>query len=185
MQPGGRLMDDKSLTELALKAGFHHTARLRTKTMRFLPEIREMCKANRCGCYGKSWVCPPACGSLEELETRIRRYRDGILVQYVGKVEDPFDLPSMKAAERLHKSCFEKLAVLLREQYPDLLALGAGTCTVCPECSYPAFPCRCPDRAFVSMEAAGLWVSEVCERSGLSYHYGDGSIAYTGCFLIE
>lgn len=177
---------DASLAEkLAFRCGFQHAAPLDARALRFLPAVRAMCGANRCGKYGTCWTCPPACGSLAEMEARARRYRAGLLVQAEGRLEDPFDLPGMRRTERRFKRAFEKLCGLLREQSPGLLPLGAGGCTVCRVCAYPSAPCRFPGRAFVSMEAAGLDVAEVCGTCGLRYNYGPGSIAFTGCFLFD
>jgi len=30
-----------------------------------------------------------------------------------------------------------------------------------------------------------MLVSEVCQKNGLKYYYGPGTIAYTSCFLLE
>jgi hypothetical protein len=35
------------------------------------------------------------------------------------------------------------------------------------------------------MEACGLWVSELCRRSGLDYNYGTNTITYTACILAD
>ncbi|MDR0628659.1 MAG: DUF2284 domain-containing protein [Treponema sp.] len=35
--------------------------------------MRDVCAVNKCMAYGTNWSCPPACGTLEECEARIRR----------------------------------------------------------------------------------------------------------------
>ncbi len=67
----------------------------------------------------------------------------------------------------------------------DALVLSAGTCTICPECTYPENPCRYPDKQMVSVEAAGIVVTELCQLAGLPYYYGSDKIAYIGCVLVE
>ncbi|MDR3644321.1 MAG: DUF2284 domain-containing protein [Clostridia bacterium] len=178
-------MDINALIEEALDSGFNHAAELRAETLRFLPEVREMCSADRCHSYNKNWVCPPACGTLEECSARASGFSHGIIVQSECELEDSFDFETMQALERRHQKNFEKLASRLRERYPGLLALGAGGCTFCEKCTYPDAPCRFPDRAISSMEANGLWVSEVCERNRIPYNYGPNHMAYTSCILIE
>ena len=64
------------------------------------------------------------------------------------------------------------------------MTLSAGTCTLCKECTYPDAPCRFPDKRLVSMEAAGLVVSEVCTQAGIDYNHGPQTIAYSGCVLF-
>ena len=68
---------------------------------------------------------------------------------------------------------------------PDLLAIGAGACTKCKECTYPDAPCRFPKEAFASMEAYGMLVVQVCKDNHMKYYYGPETIAYTSCFLLE
>ncbi len=67
---------------------------------------------------------------------------------------------------------------------PDALPLSVGTCTLCPSCSCPDAPCRYPERAFNSMEAAGLLVSDVCSAARIPYYHGKGTIAYVSCVLV-
>ena len=74
---------------------------------------------------------------------------------------------------------------LLRRDYPELMAIGAGTCTRCKQCSYPDAPCRFPNLMTSSMEALGMLVLEVCKNNDLTYYYGPNTIAYTSCFLLK
>lgn len=57
--------------------------------------------------------------------------------------------------------------------------------TICSQCTYPDSPSRFPDKAIPSMEAYGLLVSKVCEKSGLPYYYGPKTLTYTSCVLID
>jgi predicted metal-binding protein len=173
------------LMEAAMEAGFTHAAPLKTETLRFLPEVREMCNADRCHTYNTNWMCPPACGTLEECASRAASFKEGIIVQSVGDVEDSFDIEGMQRIGEEHKKRFQDLAAALKAAYPRVLALGAGGCTLCASCAYPDAPCRFPDKALSSMEANGLWVSDVCEKNGLPYNYGPNKIAYTSCVLVN
>lgn len=179
------MQDIEKLIELGKQAGFSHVAPLDCGTIRLLPEVREMCEKNTCGMYGKNWCCPPGCGDLESCEKRIRQYTEGILVQTVGELEDELDGEGMMEAEQAHKEHFTRLEKELRELYPDLLPIGAGTCTRCKSCTYPDAPCRFPDKSFASMEAYGMLVTQICQDNNLSYYYGPNTIAYTSCFLLK
>lgn len=174
----------EQLLNLALEYGFTHAAPLDPGTLSFLPEVREMCRADRCNIYGKCWTCPPACGTLEECRERAAGYRRGFLVQTVGKLDDDFDYENMQETMEKHQSAFMCLADKLREEYPDMLPLGAGGCKICAACTYPDAPCRFPEKAHSSMEAYGLWVSDVCTKNNLPYNHGKLTIAYTSCFLL-
>ena len=170
---------------LAKQLGFSQIAPLNMEALQPSQEIRAMCAADRCGRYAKSWSCPPACGSLETLGSRLKCYSNGLLVQTTGSMADEFDLEAIRNTEKLHKSQFDTLARQTRLLFPDCLPMASGSCTRCRTCTYPGRPCRYPGRVYPSMEAYGLWVSEVCRRSGLPYYYGPKTITYTACILLD
>ncbi len=179
------MADMEHLKALAAGAGFTYAGPLDVSTIRLLDEVRDMCAANACGAYGHNWSCPPACGPIDALRRVISQYYIGLLVQTVGELEDEFDGEGMMETEADHKRHFDTLHGRLLQEWPNLLALGAGTCRRCAECTYPDAPCRFPDRRVSSMEAFGMLVSEVCKANGIRYYYGRGTIAYTSCFLLE
>lgn len=170
---------------LARSCGFNTVEPLDTSTLKFLPEVRAMCAADRCQSYGKSWACPPACGELEYWAERSGRYTKGFIFQTVGEREDSYDFEAMMEVSALNGKNFEKLTDALSETGADFLALSAGTCTRCEKCSYPDAPCRFPEKLYPSMEACGLFVSGVCSDNGVKYYYGDDKIAYTCCLLYN
>ena len=174
----------EELIRLALELGFSHAAPLDASKLRALPEVREMCASGRCRRYGKSWSCPPACGSIEETAARMRAYEGGVLVQTTARLEDDFDYETMRRAQEEHKKHFLDLARQARILHPGCLPLTAGSCTICRSCTYPDRPCRFPDKMLSSMEAYGLLVSEVCRDAGLLYYYGPGTLTYSSCILI-
>lgn len=178
-------MTYEALSSLAEKAGFSFWAPLDIHTISLKPEVRDMCAANTCGMYGKSWSCPPGCGTLTECAQIIGQYSHGILVQTCGEIEDGFDYESMMEIEKQHKDHCRHMHDQLRKQNISTLALGAGCCNICAECTYPDAPCRFPERMVSSIEAYGMLVLEVCRANGLPYYYGSDKMAYTSCFLLR
>lgn len=173
------------LIKEALDMGFSQAGELNVSALVFMPEVREMCAADKCHAYGKNWVCPPACGSIEEAAARAAEYTRGILVQTIGQLEDDFDYETMVETQKKHSENFCRLVARLRERYDDLLPMGAGGCRLCAACTYPDAPCRHPDQAMSSMEAYGLLVSRVCTESGIPYNNGPQTITYTSCYLYN
>jgi predicted metal-binding protein len=173
------------LAQEALDTGFSQAGELNVSALVFMPEIRQMCNANRCHQYGKNWRCPPGCGSIEEAAEYAAKYSYGILVQTIGNMEDDFDYETIEATSDKHTKNFFALVEKLKARYGDILPMGAGACMLCKTCTYPDAPCRFPDKAISSMEAYGLWVSKVCELSGLPYYYGNQTIAFTSCYLLK
>lgn len=174
-----------TLEKMGKEAGFTHVGPLDIKTLKLLPEVRQMCESNSCRMYGKNWSCPPGCGSLEACRDRISSYSIGILVQTMGQLEDEMDGEGMMEIEARHKENFLRMYDKLRAGGNDVLAIGAGCCTRCKSCTYPEEPCRFPDKSFASMEAYGMLVTEVCRENGMKYYYGPATIAYTSCFLFR
>lgn len=173
------------LDRLAQEIGFTHQAVVRRDALILYPEVREMCSADRCKNYGKSWSCPPACGSLEDMEKTLHDYSCGLLVQTTGQMNDHFDLQVIHAAEERHRKMFDTLVRQARILLPGCLPLGSGGCRRCHQCTYPNRPCRHPDKVYPSMEAVGLWVSDVCKHSGLEYYYGSDTLTYTAVILLK
>lgn len=177
------MLDFDALKKLALDCGFTNCGPLDVTTLEFMEDVRDMCKV--CNNYNHSWSCPPVSGTLEENREEVKRFTSGIIVQTVGDLEDSLDWEGMQAAGKQQSESFQKLWGELEKDYPDLLPMGTGGCTLCAKCTYPDEPCRFPDRMCRSMESCGLFVSKVCTDNNIPYNYGPNKIAYTGCFLLE
>lgn len=178
-------MTDQQLLELAEGCGFDHVGMLNVPALKFEPAVRDMCAADKCRSYGRSWVCPPYCGTLEEFAAKAAAYHRGIIVQSTGRMEDDYDVETMMDTEALQQERFQELTAKVREAYPGCMPLAAGTCQLCKPCACPDEPCRFPERAIPSMEASGLNVSKTCEDSGVSYYYGPRTITFTCCILTD
>ena len=176
--------DYEKITALAKECGFTHYAPLEVSTLEFMQEVRDMCNAEQCDKFNKSWSCPPVCAPLDELRERVKGYSGGLLVQTVGELEDSYDWEAIMDTGKRQKTSFAKMWDEMVKEFGDVFAMGTGACAKCEKCTYPDSPCRMPDRMEVSMEACGLLVNKVCTDNGLAYNYGPNKIAFTGCFLV-
>lgn len=167
----------------ALELGFTHAYILNPGVLTPREDVRAMCAADKCGAYGKNWTCPPHCGTLAECAERMRRYSRGILVQTVGKLDKDIDTRGFRRTEQQHLETFRQFCEAVRQEHPDALCLGTGGCRICGKCAWPD-PCRFPERAVSSMEACGLFVTEVCRGCGADYHHGPRTVTYTACVLF-
>jgi predicted metal-binding protein len=74
--------------------------------------------------------------------------------------------------------------ILVEEELPDTLLLGAGACRVCGACSYPIGEgCRFPDKAVGSVEAYGIDAKKLLEANGLRYVNGVNTVSYARFLL--
>jgi len=176
------------LEKLALDCGFTRTGRLDPASMKVRREVREACAADKCHAYGKSWSCPPACGSLEECEKRLAGYKRGLILQTTGNPEDSFDYETMTRIGEDHNGHLylfqEKLNSFFSGEKSWLL-LGSGRCKICGQCSYPKSACNYPEKMIVPVEAMGIVVSDLCGANNVQYYYGPGTLTYTGCVLFN
>ena len=178
-------IDYEAWKQVALECGFSHVGDLTTDTIDIYPKLREACAADKCNKYGKNWMCPPACGTIEECEAHLRKYTRGLIVQSTAELEDEFDWEGIEALAKRHAKIFDTYADKVREQFPNALILGDSACGRCETCTYPDAPCRFPERQSSSISAYGIFVSEVCKRNNILYSYGKGTMTYIGFILLE
>ena len=190
-------MKKENAIALAQEIGFTGRGIFAAKDLRFLKEVRDMCKADRCGKYNKTWTCPPACGTLAESRRKARQYDWGIVLQTTADMEDEFDGEAIEEAQETQRRRFEAYCARLREIFAEttpevqteageaFLPMGSGGCGQCEKCTYPDAPCRFPDKAFVSMEAYGLLVTDVCKSADTPYYYGKNTVTFTSCVLFQ
>lgn len=176
------MMKTQEITDLAMQKGASHAKIVDLTKMKLYPDLLEMCKMNSCGAYGTTWGCPPGCGNIDDLMAQIRAHESGIVFQYIGQLEDSFDIENMEKSGRIFSNLATALKVDLKEH--NCVVLGAGHCHECETCTYPDAPCRFPDRCTVPVEACGVNVSELCALAGLNYINGANTVTYTGLVLL-
>lgn len=177
--------EKESLLKDAAELGFSHAGFASVSTLKPMEEVRNMCAADKCHAYNKTWTCPPGCGTVEECGKRMQQYDWGLLVQTTAELEDSMDYEGMMEGEQKQRHNSREFLARLRESYPDVLALCAAGCDICKTCTFPDSPCRFPEKAVSAMEGYGLLVSQVCQDNDMKYYYGPNTVTYTGLFLIK
>ncbi len=176
----------RSLTvSIAKASGFDHAGYANIDDFSFLPEVRDMCSANRCGKYGTNWACPPGCGTLDEIRARVSEYDYAMILQATEKMEDDFDWDAIEKAQKRCDAALKTLVKQIRGMGKQYLAMGVGGCKKCTQCTYPDAPCRFPDELNQSMEACGLYVNGECEKAGLKYNYGRQTMTIIAMILVK
>jgi len=179
------VMDSDKALKMAKEVGFEVCAPLEPGKLEFLQAVRDMCAADKCRNFNKSWSCPPACGSLEHFRELCGKYTDGILVQTICRMTDEYDYESVDDVADKHNELFYEMVERLINEDNTAFAMGMGGCKRCESCTYPDDKCRFPEKLFPSMEACGLLVSDVCKANGVPYYYGPNTVAYVSCFLFD
>lgn len=178
-------MKDEAMIRLALECGAHAAAVLPAGQIVRSAEFREMCRSNRCGVYGRCYMCPPDVGEIEDLMHRLEDYDRGLLYQTVSPLEDSFDVEGMaRAREEMTALSQRLLDVLPPLTGSHALHLSCGGCGLCRECGrVSGEACRHPDRALASLESYGIDVYNTARNTPLHYVNGPDTVTYFGMVL--
>ncbi|MFI3312447.1 MAG: DUF2284 domain-containing protein [Eubacteriales bacterium] len=179
-------MEQHQITvQMALDAGFTNAGHLDLQQVAFRPEVRDMCADNLCHKYGTSWVCPPGCGSLEEVAAFIQSFDYGMLLQVTGTLQNSFDMVSIDAIQEKCRQNLKGFLANLRANGHQVRGMSTAHCELCETCTYPDAPCRFPDQKAPSLEACGMVVSDECTRAGIEYYYGPNTMTFTVAILVN
>ncbi|MBO5415002.1 MAG: DUF2284 domain-containing protein [Clostridia bacterium] len=176
----------KKMISAALELGLSGAEVISVDSIVTSAEFREACEANRCGVYGKCWMCPPDVGDIYELMECVRGYSHALLYQLISPLEDSYDIEGMTAARKAHSKIGRELYRALADELPQKsLHLSCGGCGVCKKCSkIDGEPCRFPNEATASLEAYGINVYETVKNTSLKYINGQNTVTYFGLILF-
>ena len=152
-----------------------------TDELEFSERIRTVCEVE-CPRYGKTWACPPAVGTLEACREKCLRYSSAFVFMFTYQLKNSFGFDGMMQGHRQFKAVCDRLYERLAQ--PFLLLSNEG-CIRCKTCTYPAEPCRFPDRLFPSLEGYGILVTELAKSAGLPYRTGPNTVSYFGLVCYD
>lgn len=183
----GKGVDGERLIGIARACGVDGAALVGREDIVLNAEFRGMCADNRCGMYGRCYMCPPDVGPIEELMARVRGYEQGLLYQVISPLEDSFDLEGMAAAKRRMVAVSQRLLDALGPVLGEgALHLAAGGCGLCERCAKESgTPCPHPDRALASLESHGIDVYATTRSTALKYVNGANTVTYFGMVLFS
>lgn len=147
-------------------------------------KVRNYCAENKCNKYNKSWCCPPAIKEIDLYLDKTREFKKAIIFSetFSYNEKDPDD------AYRKMK-IFQDKSIKLKEelisQKKVFLIYGAGTCMICPQCSYPDYPCLHEGKPVISMEAIGIDVFKTLKNNKIEYPNIPNTITFYGCIFYE
>ena len=162
---------------------FDHAKDIDASTVPFDDEVRKMCEQNSCGSFGKSWTCPPAVDSVENLKSQVLPYERFMIVNKIYTLEDSFDWEGMVNSAKDFQLKIRAMKKAIDPSTPglDFKILGAGACQICKTCSYlKNEPCKKPDEAVFSLEAYGVDVMKMLKENGMRYNNGKDTVTYVG-----
>ena len=75
---------------------------LDTKDITIQERVRTICQ-EECERYDSTWACPPAVGTLQECEKKIKSYPQAVFFSSVAEVSDIMNMEEMLSTRRAHE----------------------------------------------------------------------------------
>lgn len=158
---------------------------LSTKELVFNPVFRKYCEENKCGMYGRNYMCPPDIGTFEEVKQRALKYEYVIFYSTTGAIRDFDDKENIKLIESRHNGNAEKITEFFRENIDKTILNVASKCSYCSECSkITNSPCKHPDKARACLSAYCIDVSKMSEKCGFEFKSDGKSLSFFGAALF-
>jgi len=176
-----------NLIEKIIALGADKTAIVNVADIPFAPELLDLCKMNTCGNYRKSWTCPPLAGEIDDLIATAKSYDKLLVFQAVYTLTDSFDIEGMFESNQNFRKLTEDVNELCKlDGAKPYIVLSAGGCKICETCAAVTDePCRVPDKAFIPLEAYGIFVSKLAEVAEIPYINGVNTVTYFGGILFN
>lgn len=160
----------------AKELGFTAGAYFDPRTLSFEDSgiLRDGCKSNDCGFYGRFWTCPPGVGSEEAVAAKVKSYHHGLVLQMLTEAIS-CDLQPELFAEV--SATFNEMTRMVRaeleKEVGKTYVLGMSDCRLCDECAYPKEKCRHPEQVIPCISGHcvnvyRLWDSTGYRRADLS-----------------
>lgn len=115
------------MINMALSMGFTAAAYLDVKDLVVVPAYRGYCQQNTCGNYDKLPVCPPTCGTVEDMTERIMAFEKALILQTEYKPGNMSDMAAHKQAKHDHNVLTDELIEAMKaEGLKTYLCMSAG-----------------------------------------------------------
>jgi predicted metal-binding protein len=148
--------------------------------------IRDLCNEDKCGNYGKHYMCPPHVGTLDEIREKLSGFQRGVLLQY----SEPLDVRNdgeglMRTKLDFHEKILQLEGMLNDEGVAPVWGMIGGSCELCQPClAATGDPCPHLEKARMSLESVAVDVIALLDRFGLDSEFHRDRITWAGCILF-
>ena len=88
---------------------------LDTKDITIQERVRTICQ-EECERYDSTWACPPAVGTLQECEKKIKSYPQAVFFSSVAEVSDIMNMEEMLSTRRAHEDLTTEVGKYLNKE---------------------------------------------------------------------
>ena len=156
-----------------------------TESISVYPKVRYICK-EECRRFGTTWACPPAVGTLEQCEKKIRDYPRALLFSSAAEITDLLNLQEMLQTRKEHEGITNEIGAFFRNHGYDVYILSTESCSICKDCTYVSgLPCRHPELMHPCLESHGILVQELAKRYSMEYSLGGSTILWFSLICIR
>jgi len=177
-------MDDNQILTLAAEMGFR-TAFIDTADVVQDPSFRKFCEDNLCGKYNANYACPPDCGTVEQVQERLKSKKRAIVLQTVWEIGSYQNKEAVLESKKAHNAAILRFTDMLRKEGFNGFCLGYGGCPLCNPCKrLENQPCAHPDKKISCMSAYCIDVAKLAEKCGLEFAWIPEKLFLFGMFVF-
>lgn len=121
----------EALKDEILALGANAAAVISVDSISFDTAFRGMCASNACGNYGKSYMCPPDIGEIDDLIQEAKTYSHALVYQTIGLLEDSYDFEGMMEAGDFHNTLARNIRELFEKTTAKRRSIWAPAAAAC------------------------------------------------------
>ena len=177
-------MTDTEIFKLAEEEGFS-VAFIDTDKIVQNPSFRKFCEDNLCGKYNVNYSCPPDCGTVEEVQERLKAGKRALVLQTIWEIGSYDNKEGIQKSKKAHNAAILRFTEKLRQAGVQGYCLGYGGCPLCDPCKRASNePCAHPDKKISCMSAYCIDVAKLAEKCGLEFAWVPEKLFLFGMFVF-
>ena len=149
------------------------------------PSFRKFCEDNLCGKYNANYSCPPDCGTVEEVQERLRSGKRALVLQSIWDIGSYDNKDGIQKSKKTHNAAILRFTETLRQSGHKGFCLGYGGCPLCDPCKrVNNEPCAHPEQKISCMSAYCIDVAKLAEKCGLEFAWVPEKLFLFGMFVF-
>ena len=177
-------MQEHEIIKLAEEMGFT-AAYIDTADVAQDPSFRKFCEDNLCGKYNANYSCPPDCGTVEEVQQRLKAGKRALVLQSIWDIGSYDNKDEIQKSKKTHNAAILRFTETLRQAGHKGFCLGYGGCPLCDPCKRVSNePCAHPEQKISCMSAYCIDVAKLAEKCNLEFAWVSEKLYLFGMFVF-
>ena len=177
-------MQEHEIIKLAEEMGFT-AAYIDTADVVQDPSFRKFCEDNLCGKYNANYACPPDCGTVDEVQQRLKAGKRALVLQSIWDIGSYDNKDEIQKSKKTHNAAILRFTETLRQAGHKGFCLGYGGCPLCDPCKrVNNEPCAHPEQKISCMSAYCIDVAKLAEKCNLEFAWVSEKLYLFGMFVF-